>query len=544
MIRKILLLYCITFLIIVSYNNIIPQNKRNAITGFVGKEMDSIAIKNAIEINKANEGLLEKPIDPSKYLVGPYDEFSFHYLGEEEDKFIQSIVTPEGKLIIPSIGIIDLKDKTLEESYELIEKLFSSVFKNKNYFYALSDLKKFKVAIAGIVQKTLTISATSLDRVSEIIDRAGGFDKNPSQRDIVILRNDSIINVDLIEYYYIGNDDANPFVRGGDKIIVRPFKEKEIIEISGDVPNPMEIEYKKGDMLSTLIKIGQGFNESSLLDSVEFVRLENGVPKSKILDLTEWENNLYSNNNLKNDFFLKPRDRVYIRRSASLDKVYYVRVAGEIKYPGKYAINQGVDRVKDIIEKAGGFTKYASLEASYMIRQKEIDVEDLELERLKTMIASEMSESEIKYFQARKNERKGVMAISFEKLMKDPNSIDNIVLVDKDSIIISEKKDFVNVQGRVNNPGYVKYIPEFTYIDYINLAGGFGYRADEGETFITKSKGEQFLAEDMNYDIEPGDVILIPPEKEITFLEIFTQALTITAQLVTVVAIGITLTNR
>jgi membrane-associated protease RseP (regulator of RpoE activity) len=58
---------------------------------------------------------------------------------------------------------------------------------------------------------------------------------------------------------------------------------------------------------------------------------------------------------------------------------------------------------------------------------------------------------------------------------------------------------------------------------------------------VTKSKGEQFLAEDYNYSLEPGDTILVPPEEEVTFFEIFTTALTIAAQLVTVVGVIITL---
>jgi hypothetical protein len=74
-------------------------------------------------------------------------------------------------------------------------------------------------------------------------------------------------------------------------------------------------------------------------------------------------------------------------------------------------------------------------------------------------------------------------------------------------------------------------------MDYIIKAGGFGYRADESETFIAKSKGEIFLAKDMKYELEPGDVILVPPKKELSFAEIFTQAITTFAQLATIAGV-------
>jgi len=70
-------------------------------------------------------------------------------------------------------------------------------------------------------------------------------------------------------------------------------------------------------------------------------------------------------------------------------------------------------------------------------------------------------------------------------------------------------------------------------MDYINQAGGFGYRADINETFIAKSKGEIFLAKDKNYILEPGDVILVPPQKEVSFTEVFTQVVATVSQLMT-----------
>ena len=46
----------------------------------------------------------------------------------------------------------------------------------------------------------------------------------------------------------------------------------------------------------------------------------------------------------------------------------------------------------------------------------------------------------------------------------------------------------------------------------------------------------------MNYKLDPGDTILVPPEEEdATFFEIFTTALTIATQLVTIVGVVITL---
>jgi len=160
------------------------------------------------------------------------------------------------------------------------------------------------------------------------------------------------------------------------------------------------------------------------------------------------------------------------------------------------------------------------------------------------MSTTDMSQSELRYFRAKINEKRGAMSINFAELIKNPNSENNIPLMDKDSIIVPTIKDYIKVQGRVNNPGNIKFRPGLTYIDYINLAGGFAFRADESETFITKPQGGQFLAKDMDkYILEPGDVILVPTENEYTFMEIFTTTLTIISQIFTIAGVIIAISK-
>jgi protein involved in polysaccharide export with SLBB domain len=116
----------------------------------------------------------------------------------------------------------------------------------------------------------------------------------------------------------------------------------------------------------------------------------------------------------------------------------------------------------------------------------------------------------------------------------------------EDSIHITRKKDFINVFGKVKNPGRIKFNSQFSYLDYIKSAGGFSTRADEDETLILKQRGEQFIADDDEYELQPGDQILVPeiPESKVTFTQILSMALTITAQIVTVVGVLYTLSQQ
>jgi protein involved in polysaccharide export with SLBB domain len=318
-----------------------------------------------------------------------------------------------------------------------------------------------------------------------------------------------------------------------------------LIEIYGEVADPGIFEFVEGDSLSTLIKFAQGFLNSALLDSVEFARKnESGSDMTtKYLNLNSWRDILFSGKPLPGDFALKSNDRCYIRKYPQWLENDYVILEGEVKYPGKYAIRKDIDKVSDVINRAGGFTDKAEVQNIEFIRQIDLKVKDPEIERLSRLVPSEMSKSELRYFQVKINEKKGAMSINFNNIRSNTGSDDNITLKSQDSIIVPSQNDFVNVQGRVNNPGKVRFKSGLTYLDYVTLAGGFAFRADIDETFLNKPKGAQFLARKMDYEIEPGDVILVPTQIDVTFMETFTTVLTIATQLMTIAGVVIAITN-
>lgn len=530
------------FLVIIAFFSIYAlgnaQLDYKFFTGAKKGELDTLARELTKDVVKETTGLLEKEIDPDKYIVGPYDEFSIGIMAAKP-KQMDIKISPDGKLLIPTIGAVNLKGKKLSEAYNLIKEKIQNVYRVEDIDIVLKDVRKFKVSVTGAVLKPNIVPATAADRVSEIIERAGGLKYDASIRNIYLIRegSNSRIKVDLLRFFLLGESDANPFVLGGDNIIVPPNSEKNSIAIYGDVASPGEFEYVSGDSLSTLIRFSMGFLESASLDSVEIARFRGKALDRFYLNLSNWKDIM--NNNIKkdNDFALEAGDRVYIRSVPKWKEMNYVVVTGEVNYPGKYAIDENKDRLSDLMVKFGGFTPDAGIEFIEFIRQSEKEKPDEEMERLYRIPASEMSESELRYFQARKSEKRGAMAIDFRKILNNPSVDDNIVLINKDSIIVPSNKNFINIQGRVVNPGMIIYKPNMTYLDYINKAGGFAFRADESETVVNKPKGGQFLAEDMNYSLEPGDVILVPPQKEVTFMEAFTTSLTVVTQLLTIAGV-------
>lgn len=539
-------LILILLLIITQYSY--SQLDYKFFTGSNEEEKDTIALENMQKLVEESAGLLEKEVDPEKYILGPNDIFSISIIASESILY-DTPVTPEGKILLRGAGIVDVKHKTLAEGKDLIEKKLKETFPLAETFVSLSDIKKFKVSIIGQIPKPVTVAATAADRVSEVIDKAGGLEFDASIRDILLRRITPAgiedIKVDLLKYYYTGDEDSNPYVKGGDKVVIPPNSEKNVIQVFGEVKAPNEFEFSEGDSLSTLLKFAQGFLSTSYLDSVELVRK---IPNSNrfertYYDLSDWRNKLFTGEPLVGDFPLNVGDRVFVRAKEHFNEYAYVIITGEIKYPGKYAIDERTDRVYDIITRAGGFTEDASIMLTKFIRQAEFENRDREMDRLWRLTQSEMTKDELRYYQSKARELKGLINIDFKKILDNPNAKSNILLIHKDSIIVPQKSLFVNVQGRVTNPGLIKYDPDYNYLDYIEEAGGYGYRADEEETLLTKPMGQKYLAEKDEYIIEPGDEILIPPKERLTFAEVI-QVVSQVATIVGVVLTIVTITNQ
>ncbi len=510
-------------------------------------EYDTVAYKIGQELAKGSAGLLEREIDPRTYILGPNDVLTVSIMTSKPLEHSMR-VSPEGKVLIPGVGIVDVRYRSLHEADSLIVMATKKIYRSAEVAVILSKLRTFKVVVLGQVRKPSTVEATAADRVSEVIERAGGLRFNSSLRRIKVLRylDDTAsinLDVDLQSFYRFADQENNPTLQGGDRVFVPVAFDRKIVDVRGSVPYPGRYEFIEGDKLSTMLRFAGGLAPSAFLDSVELGRItgNDGQIDRVFLDLNNWESNLIVDMDLPNDIPLEAGDRINVRAKPNWLSTETVVVEGEVRYPGRYPISRNAVHLRELINRTGGFTNNALLEGAVVVRRSDFGEIDKEFVRLSKLDPSEMSDDELKYYRARAREEEGLMAVDFELLYSEDQDENNIILQDQDSIYVPARKDYINILGRVNSPGRVVYQPNLTYSDYIVLAGGYGYRADEGGTLVIKSKGEQFLADDFNYKLEPGDRILVPEEPETEFIDVFSDALTIATQLFTIAAVVVSI---
>ena len=217
------------------YSNISAQPKkaeRGRLSGATKDAIDTLAVQNAQSIVKDNKGLLEREINPDKYILGPGDILLVSIIGMEAVSF-EAPVSPEGSIVIRGAGIVNVKDKTLNEARKLMIEQIGKYYKSNKVDIVLRDLRQFKVIVSGEIPKPISVSATAVDRVSEAIEKAGGLQFESSERNISLIRRDKndIIKVDLIKFFMLSDENSNPTLLGGDLIRIPPKSEIDLIEI-------------------------------------------------------------------------------------------------------------------------------------------------------------------------------------------------------------------------------------------------------------------------------------------------------------------------
>ena len=149
---------------------------------------------------------IEGAIDPATYLVGPGDVLTINAWGlsSEEDLGLSLKVTPEGKIIIPSVGIIEANNKTLRQVQEEVRQTCATKYDtNKVKITAhVTQLRLVRAHIYGEVKSPGIYIGTAIDRIAYYISEAEGWTTWADERNVQVRHIDgSVDTLDLSGLY-------------------------------------------------------------------------------------------------------------------------------------------------------------------------------------------------------------------------------------------------------------------------------------------------------------------------------------------------------
>lgn len=494
-----------------------------------------------------DEDALEGVIDPDIYMLGPGDVIGVNVWGGMEQKFLLT-VNPEGDISIPTVGSIEVGGLVLSQAKELVKEATQKVYKSGEITVYLKKLRRFRIPVSGVVPYPGVYDASAADRVSHLLEKAGNlvlereqklksskeseWELEPlsSSRNILLIhKTGDTVRVDLLMFARNNDLSFNPKVQEGDAIYVPPLSEEiSTVRVYGAVRIPGEVEYSKGDSIRDIINICAGFADDARFNEVIVARCLGRTAEYRTYSLD------LSTDSPDWDFTMEADDRIFVRSIPDYNLRHIVTITGEVVYPGVYSIVESQTRLSEVIQRAGGFTKEASLSDAEIIRTTQEEIFDPEYERLKLIPVADMGEMEYEYFKTKSREKASVV-VDFEALFFRGDSTQDILFRDNDKINIPLQAKTVRVSGQVAAPGLLNWKTGANFLFYIERSGGYTYNARKKKIRVVRAATGTWIKPDKQTLINVGDTIFVPEKPERDYWEIYKDVLLVVTQMATIV---------
>lgn len=478
------------------------------------------------------------PINENEYIVDSGDEFYIKIdITGPEIKTFNIKVSSDGYIYIPDAPGVYVRGMKLIEAKKVILKHLRKYFKNADIEIYLEKIHPIHVYLTGALNRYKTTELHSGNRLYDILGNVINdyqMDtllvdqlKITSLRNITLKRGEKINRFDMLQFRNAGIGD-NPYLMNED-IIHIPYRDTTAgdIKVGGLVGSPITFEFNKGDRLSDAIMFAGDLLPSADSSYIMLYRYIDNEDEFRFLTVD------FIN---EKDFPLEPDDRIYVRRKPLYRNKTSVMVNGFVKYPGEYPIIPYKTTLSEIINQAGGVTKYADLSNSRLLRQVEPPGTG-EIERLNESLLTSMTRIERNFWSNSTRENLSIVDCDFTKIVKDQDPEYDIILFHNDVIEIMGDLKYVYVSGAVVNPGMIGYNDSWSYKEYVEAAGGFKERAKKYNVKLIKAQDENWLDARKGYSVEKGDRLFVPQRTERDLLSYTVQTLSILSQLATVVLV-------
>jgi protein involved in polysaccharide export with SLBB domain len=221
-----------------------------------------------------------------------------------------------------------------------------------------------------------------------------------------------------------------------------------------------------------------------------------------------------------------------------------VEITGEVRFPGSYLLRPG-DGIAELIERAGGFTENAHIEAS---RYRSASAREVQRRALQTYSRSlsrgiaiedtndsDLAESVIENAEF----IEGRVVIDMLGIVNGDASKDVLLQAD-DAIYIPRFSETIFVVGEVLEPGAFRFSESLKTQDYIDLAAGKTRFARDKDAYLILPSGQiqrlharkgLFSFNSSDAALLPGSTIVVPPNLDYAKpLELYSQVSSVVFQ--------------
>ena len=491
------------------------------------------------------------------------------------------------------VKIIQKNDK--EKSVKDLSKLDYSKYQPKSgdvvSISKIIDRYQNRVVLSGAVYRPDVYELQPGMRISDLISKADGLKEDAFTGRAQLIRTKPNLLKEMISINLSKalekNTSENILLHREDELYVNSIleiRDSLKVDLFGEVKTVGSFNYIDSMTVKDLILMAGGFTYAANknIEVARLVQYGDKVENNQVTKIFKTEiNGDLSFNPGQENIVLQPLDVITITKKVGYTLPEVITISGQVQSTGKYTLSSRVERVSDIVKRAGGLIGEAYGEGAY-IKRKRFDIDSLKSDETKTSIelaytrkfkakqeadknsilntpsTSAMGTTDIDLNPiAKGNKLKDTLnalfkdieedyyqiAIDINYIMQHPGSELDLVLRAKDEIVIPKMDNRVKISGGVLRPTNIVYREGLTVGECISAAGGISEYAKRGRAYVIYANGKSnrtkmFGIFRVNPTIRPGAEVVIPEtdakkEKAITTIVQFT---TVIAQIVAALA--------
>ena len=401
-----------------------------------------------------------------------------------------------------------------------------------------------RVKLTGAVYRPDTYQLVEGMRIADLLKKADGLKEDAYTGGAQLFRLKpnlikEMVSIDLAKAL-AGDKTENILLQREDELYVSSIldlRDSFNVKIFGEVHNPGKFQYADSMTVKDLITLAGGSTYAAN-KKVEVARLYkqegNTVSNNQVTTLLSTE--LDANLNFlpgQTDIVLQPYDVVSITRKVGFSESEVVTITGQVQYAGKYSLTTRVERVSDILKRAGGLIGDAYAKGAFIKR------ESIQADTISQVVKDSLKKEGIK-IEDPKNVQN--IALDIEAILRKPGSYADLVLRDKDEIIIPKLDNKVTIRGGVLRPVTIAYYNGLTLDECISSAGGVTENSRRNKAYVVYFNGRAKRTKTFGFfryspRVEPGCEVILPEgSKRKDALTSVLQATSVIAQVFTALA--------
>jgi len=436
-----------------------------------------------------------------------------------------------------------------------------------------------RVKLSGAVFRPDFYELTEGMRISDLIQKADGLkeDAYVGRAQLIRLKPNllkELVSINLSKALQKGSEE-NIYLQREDELYINSIvdlRDSLTVDLLGEVRSQGRFNYVDSMTVKDLILMAGGFKyeASKQIEVARLIQNDGAVTNNKVATiLTTIVNGDLSFNPGQENFVLQPMDVVTITKKTGFVNPEVVSISGQVQSVGKYTLSSRVERVSDIVKRAGGLIGQAYGEGAFIKRSRynidtlrsdesKTSVEQAYIRKFKTQQLAATAEikaglnDENSLVDAQKQGKKTLkdslellykelendyyqIAIDINQIMDKPGSELDLVLRDKDEIVIPKTDNRVKISGGVLRPTNIVYRDGLSIGECISAAGGISEYARRGRAYVIYANGKSkrtmhFGLFRINPTIKPGAEVVLPEtdvkkDKPLTSIIQFTTVL-------------------